>query len=249
MASLNNANRIYFANYQVGMKRQCLVDFDDGTPTGNPNDPPNYDFTAGVGGGPGSVPNDEYLIDGLQSVASNTTFNNREVFQICQSEIYENVEDIPDVEVTLNKVLDGCCLLFHHATGDATEPTLQGRANASVSLAISIFDDTVASTGFGGSTPNSTVVYPDMFVNSVNYTFNVENDFTEEITLVGNDRLWWIDPVFATNNPDQIPCAGDPCNAPVGNYCADYINAVCAINFPGACPTNDGIPCAYPPRS
>jgi len=241
--TLNNANRIYFANYQVGIKPQCLVSFVSGN-TDYPNDPPDYDFNDAA-----------YHVKGLQSITSNTTFNNRQVFQICQSEIYENVEDIPDVELTLAKVLDGCCLLYHLVTGDATEPTLQGRANASASLAISIFEDTVASTGYGGSTPQSTVVFPNLFINSLSYTFDVENDFTEEITLVGNDKLWWYDPAI---DDDLEPCAGNPCasgqappasgalGAAAAQYCQEYIDAVCGIDFPGMCEDNDCTPCVCP---
>ena len=53
---------------------------------------------------------------GVQSIGITTNFNLEQVFELGQLEIYENVEGIPDVEVTMEKVLDGYPLLYHMAT-------------------------------------------------------------------------------------------------------------------------------------
>ena len=46
-------------------------------------------------------------VHGLQSVGMTTNFNLDQVFEIGQLAIYENIEDIPDVEVTLSKAIMG----------------------------------------------------------------------------------------------------------------------------------------------
>ena len=42
---------------------------------------------------------------GVQSIGITTNFNLEQVFELGQLEIYENVEGIPDVEVTMEKVI------------------------------------------------------------------------------------------------------------------------------------------------
>ena len=81
-------------------------------------------------------------IRGLQSVGINTTFNLEQVFEIGMISIYENIENVPDVEVTLEKVLDGYPLIYHLATEDASSRTLVGRSNAKANLGLAIYDDT-----------------------------------------------------------------------------------------------------------
>ena len=46
-------------------------------------------------------------VHGVQSAGMTTTFNLEQVFEIGQIAIYENIEGIPDVELTLEKVCDG----------------------------------------------------------------------------------------------------------------------------------------------
>ncbi len=53
------------------------------------------------------------MIHGLQSVGVTTNFSLEQAFELGQIEIYENIEGTPDVEVTLEKVLDGYPLIYH----------------------------------------------------------------------------------------------------------------------------------------
>ena len=132
---------------------------------------------------------------GLQSVGISTNFNLEQVFELGQLEIYQNVEDIPEVEVTLNKVLDGYKLIYEHATENGTtlgnfvkaNDTLSGRQNARCDVYLGIFPDTNdAVTG----NANQTVKCEGMYVSSVSYTFPVDGNFTEDVTLVGNSKVW-----------------------------------------------------------
>ena len=127
-------------------------------------------------------------IRGLQSVGINTTFNLEQVFEIGMISIYENIENIPDVEVTLEKVLDGFPLIYHLATSDgSTSATLVGRSNAKAGLALSIVDDTFeAASGI----PNTTCFISGCFVSQVSYKVAVDGNATESVTLVANNKTW-----------------------------------------------------------
>lgn len=125
---------------------------------------------------------------GVQSVGVNTTFNLEQVFQLGQIEIYENIENIPNVEVTIEKVLDGGALLQHLATQGAASPHLSGRYNNErCNVAISFYPDTNDSaTG----SPSQVVAMSGMYVSSMNFSFPVDGNFTESVTLVGNHKAW-----------------------------------------------------------
>lgn len=127
-------------------------------------------------------------IRGLQSVGINTTFNLEQVFEIGMISIYENIENIPDVEVTLEKVLDGFPLIYHLATSDgSTSATLVGRSNAKAGLALSIVDDTFEAAS---GTPNTTCFISGCFVSQVSYKVAVDGNATESVTLVANNKTW-----------------------------------------------------------
>jgi hypothetical protein len=128
-------------------------------------------------------------IHGVQNVGMTTNFNLSQVFELGIQSIYYNVEEIPDVQVTLSKVLDGYPLMYHLATkGTATtDPSLAGRANTKTFFGMSIFSDSLSSAV---GTPPSIVECSGMFVSSVSYSFPKDGNFTEDVTLVGNDKIW-----------------------------------------------------------
>lgn len=180
--------RIYYAVHQVGLR---------------PDNAPTGDYT---------------VIHGVQSVGMTTNFNLEQVFELGQLAIYENIEEIPDVEVSLTKVLDGYIPMYCLATGwDSQTPTLAGRSNAKTFFGLGIFDDTLTSaTGTAGSV----VECSGMYVGSISYTFPLDDNFTEDITLVGNDKVWLNDPSIlpASNTPVPTFTSGqfDALDAPVG---------------------------------
>jgi len=164
------ANRIYFANQQVAFRQ-------------------NGDATSEAW----------KAAHGVQSVAVTTTFNLEQAFELGQLSIYENIEGVPDIEVTLTKVLDGYPLLYTLATwagsadftpaaGPVTSPTLAGRSNEKCLVAVGIWPDTVDQAS--GSTYVQQMEMSGMFVSSIGYNFPLEDNFTEDITLVGNDKAW-----------------------------------------------------------
>lgn len=165
-------------------------------------------------------------VRGLQSVGVTTNFNLEQVFELGQQAIYQNVEGIPDVEVTLNKVLDGSKSLYVFATESssglgansgalaAENPTLAGRSNARTDLYLGVFKDTLTSAKSGY--PDAVMACSGLYVSSISYTFPVDGNFTEDLTLVGNSKIWSagsalnvihnVFGTFATNNdePDAL---------------------------------------------
>ena len=84
------------------------------------------------------------MIQGLQSVGMTTNFNLEQAFQLGQLEIFENIEGTPDVEVTLEKVLDGHRLIYHMATtgiGAGNSTSLANRSKQRADLRLGIFDE------------------------------------------------------------------------------------------------------------
>jgi hypothetical protein len=145
----------------------------------------------------GKAGTDMAAIKGLQTVGITTNFNLEQVFEMGQLAIYQNVEEVPDIEVTLNKVLDGYPLIYTLATEKgssidttglvAVNPTIPGRQNARCDMQLAIFDDTKVSAS---GTAFNTVTCSGMYVSSVSYTFPVDGNFTEDVTLVGNNKVW-----------------------------------------------------------
>lgn len=128
-----------------------------------------------------------FPIHGLQSCGVTTNFNLSQVFEIGQINIYDNIEDIPDVQVTLNKILDGYPPIFVLATQKAATPTLADRSNFRCTANLTIYAET--STSAQG-TPLGQMETSGLFVSSVRYNFPRDGNFAEELTLVGNNKVW-----------------------------------------------------------
>lgn len=153
--------RIYYANHQVGIKG---IDPSDGSADAT--------FTE---------------IHGVQSASQTINFQLEQVFELGQLALYENIEQIPNVEVSVNKVLDGYPLIYCLATLYADDPTLVGRSNEKCIFGMSIFSDTANSCE---GAPGSVVQCSGAFVNSVTYNFPVDGNCTEEVSFVANNRVW-----------------------------------------------------------
>ena len=129
---------------------------------------------------------------GLQSVGVNTTFNLEQAFEIGQISIYENIEEVPDVDVTIEKVIDGFPLLYHLATplASAVGETLVARSAVKCALRLGIWPATGTSAA-DGSAPSTEVYCSGMFLSNVTFTIPVDGNCTESISLVGNDKRWY----------------------------------------------------------
>lgn len=160
-------NRIFYATQAVALK------------------PQNSDGT--------SLYSTWYYPRGVQSAGITTNFALEQVFQLGQIELYENVEDVPEVEVTINKVIDGTAPLYLMCMGGSTgidgakNKELVAIANNRVNFRLGIYPDTnSAATG----TPSVHVDCSGMYLSSVSYTVPVDGNATEDVTLVGNNKYW-----------------------------------------------------------
>jgi hypothetical protein len=139
------------------------------------------------GVGSGIQPSGFNVAHGVQSVQIATQFNLEQVFELGQLELYESIEAIPDIEVQVSKVLDGYPLLYHLATPTASSPSLVGRSNERCFMALNIYPDTQDNAS---GTPLSSVGMSGLYLSSLTYTLPVEGSATEQVTLVGNDKVW-----------------------------------------------------------
>lgn len=138
------------------------------------------------------------MVHGVQSVSMTTTFNPEQAFELGQIEIYENIEGTPDVEVTIEKAIDGYPLVYHMATtgvagSSAANSGLTNRSKQRCDLRLGIFDE--GANNIGSATDNSgksevEVYCSGMFVGSVGYTIPVDGFATESVSLVGNNKQW-----------------------------------------------------------
>lgn len=127
------------------------------------------------------------IVQGVQSVGMSSTFTLDQVFELGQIEIYENIEQIADVEVTIEKVIDGYNLIYDLATDGSCKTDLVAASKSRCDVLVAIYDDGVShATGV----PRNVCYNSGMFVSSVAYSYTVDGSATESVTLVGNDRFW-----------------------------------------------------------
>jgi hypothetical protein len=174
---------------------------------------------------------------GMQTASVSTAFNLEDVFHIGQLESYENIEGIPDIEVTFERVLDGTKPLWSMCT-DPNQSTLKGRtADFKCDVAISVFPDVQESaTG----TEDSVCFCSGNYVSALTFTMPVDGNFTESMTLVGNDKTW-------TLAADQVASGHFPT---ADSYDATVVGAgvqrtedfdVAGSTLPGDLPNDDHI--------
>jgi hypothetical protein len=130
-------------------------------------------------------------LHGVQSVGVNTSFNLEQIFELGQISIYENIEGLPDVELTIERVLDGYPLAYRLATKNtnATDPglSLVERTKNRCSAALAIYPDDKDTVS---GSPLTQVYMSGLYLNSVSYTLPVDGNCTESVTLVGNHKVW-----------------------------------------------------------
>lgn len=129
---------------------------------------------------------------GLQSVGMTTNFNLTQLFTIGQQELYDNVEGTPDVEVSMQKTLDGTLPLYLLCMGGKVAGYGSGKQLAELStnrvdFRLGVYPDTAVK-----ATGNSTywVDCSGMYLSSIGYTLPIDGFAQEDVTLVGNSKVW-----------------------------------------------------------
>ena len=129
------------------------------------------------------------IMHGLQSIGVNTNFSLEAVQELGQLSIYENVEEVPDIEATFERLLDGYTMAYHAATIGSINPTLSGRASARADLRMVIGLDSDAAVSSGDSLA-AELYCSGMYWSSVSISLPTDGNFTESLTLVGNNKKW-----------------------------------------------------------
>lgn len=154
-----------------------------------------------------STPTTTGIFHGVQSVGVTTNFNLEQAFELGQIQIYENIEGLPEIEVTMEKVLDGYPLLYTSVTAGAgsaqiaANRSLVNRSAERCNIFLGIYDASSDVVG-AGSGIQSEVFISGAYINSVSYTLPVDGNCTESVTLVANDKTW---STTATNGVNGSP--------------------------------------------
>lgn len=139
----------------------------------------------------GAVDNTPLTPGGLQSIGVNTNFNLEKIFQLGQLELYDSIENNPQVEITLNKVFDGTKPLFlitMGGTSSATSGDLVGLQNNRVNVDLYVHKDT--SQGTASSSGVSKLHCTGLYAQNFTFTLPTDGNATEEVTLIGNHKSW-----------------------------------------------------------
>jgi subtilisin family serine protease len=131
-----------------------------------------------------------YAAHGVQSFGSTTNFNLDRVNELGQINVYENIEGIPNVDITVEKVIDGNYLLQHLASPTPLgASSLNGRYNNSRATVLAAIYNQGQNAASG--TPLSVAEMSGMYVSSININIPVDGNMTESVTLVGNNKVWY----------------------------------------------------------
>ena len=128
------------------------------------------------------------FLKGVQSVGITTNFTLEQAFELGQVEIYENSEDIADVEVTIEKLIDGEKLIYLSAVGNDGKTNVVSASTQQCDVYLAIY--AVTNTSTDSQSPEKVVNCSGMYVSSISYTYPVDGAATESVTLVGNDKFW-----------------------------------------------------------
>ena len=128
-------------------------------------------------------------VKGVQSVGVTTNFSLEQVFEMGQLDVYANVEQVADVEITMNKIIDGHTLLYQAAVGSGNAQTnIVSAGDVASSAFLIIYPDTNSNAS---GVPGIVMHCSGMYVGSVGYTFPVDGNATEDLTLVGNYKKFY----------------------------------------------------------
>lgn len=181
------------------------------------------------------------FIYGLQSIGVNTNFNLEQIFQMGQLSLYFNAENVPDVEVSLEKVLDGRPLMYHMATPKASGVGLSSRSgvNDRADLRLAILRDT--DTAFNAAAVagvQGEVYVSGAYVTQISYSMPTEGNMSESMTLAANNITWNIGTIMSGNlnlgsdSPDWSLGQGDK-NTVLRRQHFDVTNSIIPIDIPG----------------
>lgn len=146
------------------------------------------------------------IVHGLQSLGVDTNFALEQAFELGRLSLYENIEDIPDITVNMQKFLDGYSLLYHLGASydgngailDQTKTTLSGRADTRADIR-SVINATTEDNVTSGDAAVAELYCSGMYLSSVSYSIPTDGTCTEDVSFVGNNKKWINDPTVSDN--------------------------------------------------
>ena len=165
-------NRLYWAITALGVA-------DDGAIRISGISPAQDDMAA-------SAKQAEY-VPGVQSVGITTTFNLEQVFQLGQLSLYQDYEEVPDIEITVERVIDSFDLLYNRGMGG--HGGVIELQNNKKTLVFQVGHDSDNNLGdMDATVKNTYIICTGMYVSSASFSFPTDGNFTESITFVGNNK-------------------------------------------------------------
>jgi hypothetical protein len=206
--------RTFYAVYQVAIKDNAA------SPTHNIAAVNAREFPSGwaAAAAVDEVAGKWEVVRGVQTVGVTTNFITEQAFQLGQVELYQVSERQPEIEATLEKVLDGTKPVYFMVTDPAYNTGIVSKLGSyRADVALGIYADTQTRAQ---NNPKSVQTLSGMYLSSVTYTFPVDGACTEQITLVGNDKLWALLDTSVSGHADAISSAstnaGGDAEAPEG---------------------------------
>tara|TARA_B100000029_G_scaffold199447_1_gene197803 strand:- start:1875 stop:2897 length:1023 start_codon:yes stop_codon:yes gene_type:complete len=148
---------------------------------------------------------DAVNVRGIQSVGITTTFNLEQVFQLGQLTVYEDVEDIPDIEITVERVLNDDKSLYT-LTGAVSGNSLTQNQDKTFDVYFEVHNDATENIDDDGGFPAAQAHCSGLYVSSMSWTFPTDGNCTESFTFVGNGKKWQSgSTVASTYDTDGIP--------------------------------------------
>ena len=128
------------------------------------------------------------FMKGIQSVGVTSNFTLDQAFELGQIAIYENSEEIADIEVTIEKVLDGSKLIYGAACGNQVKADMVAAGKERADIYLAIYTDAAAAVN--NTDPLQVMMASGMYISSVSYTYPSDGNATESCSFVGNDKFW-----------------------------------------------------------
>lgn len=129
---------------------------------------------------------------GWQSVGINGTVDFEQIFELGRLDIYKNIEGVPSVEVTLERILPSGGNTVWEALGN----DMTAAAAARPTLNMQVANDNVTPY-----TAEAFVQCTGLYLSSYSVNFQIDGAMTESVTLVGNHLNWTAGASGATIQP------------------------------------------------
>ncbi len=140
---------------------------------------PGLNFTAFASG---------HVVHGVQSIGMNGSVPITTIKELGQADPYEQMEEVSDINISMEKCIDGYPLIYHKATSDATYPTLLGRSDARCHIGLAIFPMTQQRSS---GTADFACFHSGYYPNNLGIELPVQGPIRETISFVGNNRKWY----------------------------------------------------------